>query len=438
MRNIVHIFVREYTERVRSKAFLILTVLAPLLLIGMTVGPIYFMARSNKTQRLAIVDLDGRLAPLVEKRLMEKPKAPDPKEELKKARSGRGRTNPMLADTYHVELVAVAPGQESAVRVNLSERINRDELDAYLWLNKDVLQSGEADYYARNTSDLGGAETAQNAVSAAARQVRMTEQGVSADQLERLLKGIELRTIKVTEKGEKEDKGIAGFALPMFFTMLMYMTLLIYGVSVMRSVLEEKTSRVFEVLLSSVKPIELMTGKIVGVAAVGLTQLAIWGLMFALAAGPTVAAAAGKLDDLSVPPMLVVYFAIYFLLGYLLFSTMYAAVGASANSDQEAQQMQMIILPFIIVPMVMMSMVMRSPSSPVAVGMSLFPLFTPILMFLRITIQPPPFWQIALSIVLLAATNAGMIWMCARIYRVGILMYGKRVTLPELVRWIRA
>src|ERR1022692_2226710 len=132
----------------------------------------------------------------------------------------------------------------------------------------------------------------------------------------------------------------------------------------MRSVLEEKTSRVFEVLLSSVKPIELMTGKIVGVAAVGLTQLAIWALMFALAAGPAVAAAAGKLDDLSVPPMLLVYFAIYFLLGYLLFSTMYAAVGASANSDQEAQQMQMVILPFIIVPMVMMSMVMRSPDSP--------------------------------------------------------------------------
>jgi ABC-2 type transport system permease protein len=161
--------------------------------------------------------------------------------------------------------------------------------------------------------------------------------------------------------------------------------------------------------------------------------------MFTIAGGAIAAAAATwQMGDLSVPPMLLVYFVIYFIFGYLMFSAMYAAVGASANSDQEAQQMQMVILPFIIVPIIMMQMVIRNPGSPAAVGLSLFPLFTPILMFLRISIEPPPFWQIALSIVLLAVTTAGMIWICARIYRVGILMYGKRVTLPELVRWIRA
>jgi len=203
-------------------------------------------------------------------------------------------------------------------------------------------------------------------------------------------------------------------------------------------VLEEKTSRVFEVLLSSVRPMELMAGKILGVAAVGLTQFAIWFVMFSAAGGYiSMAAAKFELGSLSVPPSLLVYFAIFFVLGYLLFSSMYAAVGAASNSDQEAQQMQLLILPFILVPIISMNMVIRNPSGAAAQGMSLFPLFTPILMFMRICVEAPPFPEIALSIALLALTTMGMMWLCGRIYRVGILMYGKRPTLPELVRWIQ-
>jgi ABC-2 type transport system permease protein len=438
MNNIINIFVREYVERVRTKAFLIITILAPVFFIAMFVGPAYFMARTSKVQRLAIVDLDGRIAPIVEERLTEKEAPPDPQEQMKKAATKGARNNPYLEDKYHVERIAVAAGQETMVRAGLSDRIKRSDLDAYLWLDKDIVASGQGTYYARNLADIGGVETARNAVSAAVTQLRLADKGVSADQVGAILKKVELRTLKVTEKGEKEDKSITGFLIPFFFTMLLYMTLLLYGVMVMRSVLEEKTSRVFEVLLSSVKPIELMAGKIIGVAAVGLTQFAAWGLMFGVAGGTLAAAAATWELDLSIPTSLLVYFVIYFIFGYLMFSAMYAAVGASSNSDQEAQQLQMAILPFIIVPMASMQMVIRNPSGPVAVGMSLFPLFSPILMFLRICTEPPPVWQIALSFVLLAATTAGLVWMCARIYRVGILMYGKRATLPELIRWIRA
>jgi ABC-2 type transport system permease protein len=437
MNNTIHIFVREYVERVRTKAFMIITVLGPLIFIALFIGPAYFMARTNKAQRLAIVDLDGRIGPLVEKRLMEKPVAPDPKEELKKASSGT-RKNPYVEDTYMIKLVPVAPGQEAAVRASLSGQIKSKDLDAYLWLDKDVVTSGKGDYYARNLADFGGIETAQSAVSNAVTQIRLADKGISQEQVTAALKRVSLRTIKVTESGEKEDKSAISFIIPFLFTMLLYMTLLLYGVTVMRSVLEEKTSRVFEVLLSSVKPIELMAGKIIGVAAVGLTQFAVWGVMFSAAGGALGAAAAAWELDLSIPPMLLVYFVIFFIFGYLMFSSMYAAVGACSNSDQEAQQLQMVILPFILVPIIMMQMVVRNPSSPPAVWMSLFPLFTPILMFLRISIEPPPFWQIGLSIVLLMATTAFMIWMCARIYRIGILMYGKRVTLPEIVRWLRA
>jgi ABC-2 type transport system permease protein len=438
MNNIINIFLREYTERVRTKAFMIITVLGPLIFISLFVGPAYFMARTSKAQQLAIVDLDGRIASLVEKRLMEKAPVPDPQEELKKASSGGGRKNPYIEDTYKVEIVSVTPGQEAAVRAGLSDRIKTKDLDAYLWLDKATVENGKGDYYARNLADFGGIETAQSAVSNAVTQIRLADKGVSQEQVDNALKRVSLRTIKVTETGEKENKSGISFIIPFLFTMLLYMTLLLYGVTVMRSVLEEKTSRVFEVLLSSVKPIELMAGKIIGVAAVGLTQFAVWGVMFTAAGGAMGAAAAAWELDLSIPPMLLVYFVIFFIFGYLMFSSMYAAVGACSNSDQEAQQLQMVILPFILVPIIMMQMVVRNPSSPAAVWMSMFPLFTPILMFLRISIEPPPFWQIGLSIVLLMATTAFMIWMCARIYRVGILMYGKRVTLPEIARWIRA
>ncbi len=441
MRNIINILVREYVERVRTKAFIILTVVAPLFIVGIFLGPVYFMARSNKAQHIAIVDLDGRIGSLVKERLLEKPKI-EPKEALQKAQQGRGRdNNPILEDTYNVELIPVEPGQEAQVRARLSERVlhaknDDDKLDAYVWIDKNTAETGNADYYARNTADFGNVATLEGAISRAVTRLRLQAKNISPDQVDSLLKRVDLRTVKITEGGEKEDKGIAAFVIPMFFTMLLYMTLLIYGATVMRSVQEEKSSRVFEVLLSSVKPIELMTGKIIGVAAVGLTQLAVWAVMFGTVAAYGLAAASAQIGDISVPPMLYVYFLIYFILGYLLFSSMYAAVGASANSDQEAQQMQMVILPFIIVPVMLLQMIIRNPSSPTAVAMSLIPFFTPLLMFLRISVQTPPVWQIALSIALLAGTTAGMIWICARIYRVGILMYGKRVTLPELVRWI--
>jgi ABC-2 type transport system permease protein len=441
MKNTIHVFLREYLERVRSKTFIILTVLMPLIFAALFAVPVLIMAKSSKTQRLAIVDLDGRVAPILETRFKEKPEEEviNPSEEVEKARSGRGGgSNAFIADQYRLNIVPVAAGDESAARARLSEQIKKNELDAYLWIGKDSVDTGAVDYYARNLADMTGTANMQRYVSNAVTQVRLVNKGVPADQIQQLLKRVELRTVRVTEAGEKEDKGVAGFILPFFFTMLLYMTLLLYGIAVMRSVIEEKTSRVFEVLLSSVRPIELMAGKILGVAAVGLTQYTVWAVMF-LASGGALGAMAIKADlgDISVSPLLMVFFVTYFVLGYMLYSAMFAALGAAVNSEQEAQQLQMVVVWMLIVPIMLMNLVMRNPSSPVVVACSLFPFFTPILMFLRITVQQPPAWQLALSIVLMVATTAGVMWICARIYRVGILMYGKRPTLPELIRWIR-
>jgi ABC-2 type transport system permease protein len=218
--------------------------------------------------------------------------------------------------------------------------------------------------------------------------------------------------------------------------MLLYTAVIFYGVSVMRAVLEEKNSRVMEVLLSSATSTELMAGKLIGVGAVGLTQIVIWIVMAGAYALPALAASAST-GEIRIPPLTLAAFALFFLLGYLLFSSIYAAIGAVITSEQEGQQLQFIIVLPLIISVFMMGPVMRAPDAPVAVWTSMVPFFSPVLMYLRIAVQPPPVWQIALSLALLVGTIAGILILCARIYRIGILMYGKRPTLPEIVKWLK-
>jgi ABC-2 type transport system permease protein len=204
----------------------------------------------------------------------------------------------------------------------------------------------------------------------------------------------------------------------------------------MRAVLEEKNSRVMEVMLSSATSTELMAGKLIGVGAVGLTQIGIWIVMAGVYALPALAAGAST-GEIRIAPLTLAAFALFFLFGYFLYSSIYAAVGAVITSEQEGQQLQFIILLPLIVAVFMMGPVMRAPDSPVAVWTSMVPFFSPVLMYVRIAVQPPPVWQIALSLVLLVVTIAGILILCARIYRIGILMYGKRPTLPEIVKWLK-
>ncbi len=438
MNNIKIIFLREYIERVRSKAFIILTILAPLLMLALVAGPIFLMGKGSKSQKIAVVDLDGRVAPLFEERLKEMTKPLEDIQAKVKASTG-GRQDVFTLDKYEVERINVPEGKEAETRAALSARLKQNQLNAYLWIDKSSLaEGGQVDYYARNLTDMTGTQTIRRAVSSAITRLRLTDQGMNPDQIEKLMRSVAWRTVKVSDAGEKEDAGVASFMVALFFVMILYTTLIFYGIQVMRSVIEEKSSRIFEVLLSAVKPMELMAGKILGVAAVGLTQYLVWAGMMALTGGAAGALAIrGQLGDLSVGPMVLVFFVVYFLLGYLLYSAMFAALGAAVNSEHEAQQLQMLVMWMLIVPMITMQLVMRSPASTTSVVLSLIPPFGPILMFLRITVQTPPAWQIAASIGSIALTIVAAMWVCARIYRVGILMYGKRPTLPEIWRWVR-
>jgi ABC-2 type transport system permease protein len=252
---------------------------------------------------------------------------------------------------------------------------------------------------------------------------------------------VDLETVKVSKEGSRAEGGLAGAAFAYILFLLLYMVLVIWGQQVMQGVLEEKSSRIIEVVISSVKPFELMMGKLTGICLVGLTQFGIWLVTLAAVSAPgVIASIAGLPEGVKLPmitPVMVFHFLLLFVLGFFVFSTLYAAIGASFNNLQEAQQVAGVAVFFLVVPVFLMIRIINDPSSTFAVVTSLIPLFTPLLMTLRISLEMPPLWQILLAYALTFGFLLGMVWICARIYRVGILMYGKKPTFQELWKWIR-
>jgi len=282
-------------------------------------------------------------------------------------------------------------------------------------------------------------ERLERALSRAVAQRRLEREGFDVERVTRRVRGVELETVRISETGSRKEAGLAGFFLAYFLFFLLYTVVAIYGQQVMNGVLEEKSSRIVEVLISTVRPSELMVGKLAGIGLAGLTQLGVWMVtMLALSTPGVLGAmmvAGGRLPTVSAG--LVVHFLLLFLLGFFLFSSLYATVGAATNNAQEAQQFAGIVVPFLVAPVFFMVPVINDPDSTLSVVASLVPPFTPLLMMLRIAVKTPPAWQILLGYLLTAGFVAGLVWVCARIYRVGILMYGKKPTFAELWRWLR-
>jgi ABC-2 type transport system permease protein len=227
---------------------------------------------------------------------------------------------------------------------------------------------------------------------------------------------------------------MVAFAL-LFF---LYMSVLFYGLFVMRGVIEEKQSRIVEIVISSVKPTQMMLGKVVGIGLVGLTQIGIWALTTAglsLFGATMFPSQAAKIP--SIPMSMLVYFVLFFVLGFFLYATLYAMVGSMVSSEEDAQQMQFPVTLLIVVPMMILGLVMSNPNSTSSIVLSMVPFFAPALMMLRIAVINPPVWQVILSMVIMVVTILGFLWVAAKIYRVGILMYGKRPSIAELGRWLR-
>lgn len=411
MRNVWAVIKREYLQRVRSRWFVFATVGGPVLMLAAVLFPIWYGARGDEAERrVAVVDETGVLADAVARRLEE-----------------GGLT-----------VVPVGEGEEALAE--MTGRVATGEISGYLLLDRETLRSGEAAWYGNDAPSPLRTLTFRQAVVSAALETQLADRDVDAALL---LAGGDLR---VQVLGGDDEVRQGAFVLGFAGAFLLYMVILLYAVSVMRATLEEKTSRVVEIIVSAMKPWHLMLGKILGVGAVGLTQLAVWATVAVLLAGsgipmlvasrPEVAELA-ELETLLPGAGLGAAFVALFVFGYFLYSGLYAAVGAMCNSDEEAQQAQLPVMVLVVAPMVVLPMVMDAPASPLATGLSLIPFFSPVLLWPRMVAGAAAGWEVALAFALMAGTVVGVAWVAGRIYRVGILMAGKRPTLPELWRWIR-
>jgi ABC-2 type transport system permease protein len=298
----------------------------------------------------------------------------------------------------------------------------------------DVVDGATPEFYASNTGDVFTKRLLEEGLSRAVREERLARANIDLNIVRESSRPVNLHSFKIGEQGEERDTG-AGFVLVFASGFITYLTILMYGQLILGAVIEEKETRIAEILFSSVRPFSLMMGKIIGISLIAMTQLTVWSLAFV--GFVTFAAQGLSVDIPDVSPVLFVYFALFFLMGYFIYATIYAFVGSMVTTAQEGGILAMPIILLLVVAFYMAFPVIQSPDSSFAFWASIFPFFAPITMLVRIVTKTPPFWQIGLSLLLGFGTVVLLTWVVARIYRIGMLMYGKRATIPEVWRWVR-
>ncbi|MFV1987024.1 MAG: ABC transporter permease [Gemmatimonadota bacterium] len=410
---------REFMQRVKTKWFLISTIGLPVLMVGLMVLAGVFIASAQDTEEvvsIGIIDPSGRVGDFLVEEL--------------------------LADSALASRVQELDGaSEEEVRQALTE----SDYDVFLRVPSDVVEGSDepARMFGLDNVLDSTIDDARDALRRALLRARLSEAGVGDVDAETLLEYPGIRVVNVSETGEARSQGVFQ-AISMFIAFMFYFILLIYGQMIIRSIIEEKASHIVEVMISSLRPWELMLGKIIGVGAVGLAQIGVWvvvislGALFGLSAGAAALAGRGiDIASLSVPWVTIALVLAFLVLGYLLYAGMFAGAGATISNETDAQQVALPVTMLIIVPFIAVQGVITSPNAPWAVAMSVIPFFSPLVMPSRLFVTNVPPWQTALSLVLLAAFVLGAAWVAGRIYRVGILMKGQRANLPEVMRWVR-
>jgi ABC-2 type transport system permease protein len=425
---------REYIARVRAKMFIVSTILLPAVMSLFGIVPAIIFSIQTPPLRVAVVDQTGKLFAEL-KRSLEGDSSDPQSDNTNQLR----RLPPRSLGTFKLEEVNAGNQSLEEIRANLDQRLRARELDGYLILPPDFISQGKAEYFNRNPGDVISSGPLQSALNRATREQRLIEAKVDTRTRQELFKPVSLEGVRVTAGGQVRDGG-ERFALVFGMGFVMYLAILMYGQIILGSVVEEKETRIAEILFSSVKPFTLMMGKLVGVSFVALTQLAIWGLAFSLFALYGVGILASRGMSLRIPGVPLshyLYFGLFFLLGYFMYATLYALVGSMVTTAQEGGQLAMPIILILAVSFYLFLPVSRSPDSPLAFWVSMIPFSAPVAMVIRIVTQTPPLWQIVLSLVIGFGTVLVIMYAASRIYRVGMLMYGKRASIPEAIRWAR-
>ncbi len=433
---------REYLQRVRSKMFIFATILGPLIMALFGVVPMLIFSIQGGPVRMAVVDQTEKLyVPLsraVSQASEEAEETPalgiDPNSLSPNTNQRVEQAARQQKDNIELQEVKLAGRSLDEVKSELNRRVRDKELDGYLVLPANLLQDGTPQFYGSNTGDVFTRERLEDALSETVRERRLAEANINVKTVRELSRPVTLQSIKMSQTGEQTDSG-EGFVFVFGSGFIIYLTILMYGQLVLGAVIEEKETRIAEVLFSSVRPFTLMVGKLVGVSLLGLTQLAVWATAFL--SFTAIAAKGLPFNIPRVPASVFIYFALFFLLGYFIYSTVYALVGSMVTTAQEGGQLALPIILLLAIGFYLAFPVIRSPDSSLAFWVSMFPFFSPITMMVRIVTQTPPFWQILLSLSIGFSTVLGLVWLAGRIYRVGMLMYGKKATIPEVWRWVR-
>ena len=436
MNKIFAVIRREYTERVRTKAFIFSTVLLPVLITFMAVVPALLMRGGDRTSRVAMVDGsstgvgDQALVALTSQKLSDKPDA---------------------APRYDITRFAAA-GRVAAVRDSLVARTGfpkskmSDSWDGVLVVTDDAVTTGKVIYLGNNVGSFEAMGRIQSVFSRVFATSRLSKSGVDPALVMGAMSPADLQTTKVTDGKTTGQSGEASFFIAYFMGFILYLGIILYGQQTMTSVIEEKTSRIMEVLASSLTPFQMLLGKVVGVGLVGLTQMTIWGGSVFLVGSnrERIATAFGVSADAiqsfpipTMAPDLLVIFLVYFALGFLLYGALYASIGSMVNTVQEAQQSAVFVTIVIMIGFFSVFALIKDPAGPLGVTMSFIPFFAPFVMPVRWSLASVPASQLALSLALMVVGLLACVWLAGRIYRTGILMYGKKPTFRELFHWIR-
>lgn len=439
MNKIVLIIKREYLSRVKKRSFLLVTFLVPLAIIGIYGLTIYLTARSfeNSKATVHVVDQSGLFSGKIE-------------------------------STKNITFLPVATAENTA---NQREQLlDADGKNFLLIIPSDFATSSRAELISRETASLTVQGEISRKLENVLRDIAFTNAGIDRATVESIRPEVTLAAKEITDEGEKDSSAGAAMGIAMSLSILVYICLFLYGSQVMRGIIEEKNSRIVEVIISSVKPFQLMMGKIIGIGLVGLTQFILWIFLSTTLMG---VASAGLIDgqdlkakveqqqalsngeaaqDRSQMGMLgtvkqeldkvdfrtiITTFLLYFFGGYLLYSALFAAVGSAVDSETETQQFMFpITIPLLFTYILSFGVLVNDPHGPLSFWLSMIPFTSPIAMLIRIPFGVPA-WEIGLSLVLLIGGFILTTWVAARIYRVGILMYGKKASYKELVKWFR-
>ena len=425
MKKLLVVLEREYMERVRTRWFLVATVFGPLFFGALMFLPAWLATRSTASAdfaRIRILDATGTdLGTLVAAEL----------------------NGGLAGDTSLTQVAEVEPSALAEAESLATADVRRRHIKGYLVLAPNALTGGGARYAGVNATALADVRRIEIAVSRELIGLELRRAGVpppEADRVKRLR--LTLRSERLTATG-RGGSGSVNIIFASVVGVLLYMTILMYGQNVLRGVLEEKQTRVAEVVVSSVRPTTLLAGKVLGVGGVGLTQMGIW-LLASVAMlryrVPVMRALGLEATPLPMPtitPGQLGILLLFFLLGYTLYSALFAAVGAMVSSEQEAQQAQMPVVLMLVMSIVFLQPVLLAPDGQLALTLALLPVSAPIMMPLRMSTVDVPAWEVAVSLVGLTTACYLAVYFAAIVYRTGLLMHGKRASLREVLRWIR-